>query len=254
MGAGASVHQAVKKGKSVYTDIHCHVIWGVDDGAETEEETRQMLRAAAEDGISTLIATPHVTPGVYRFPEDVFQENYAAAEDYIRQEGLGITMHQGAEILYTDITPRLLQEGKVRTLAGSRYALIEFSPTDSWDHISGALQKVFRAGFIPVIAHMERYPAVKSLDQVKELKRKYQALVQINARTLTRKIPLLRRRFFDGLFTGELVDFIATDTHAMPGRETCMREGMTAIGTKYGEETARRLAARPEIILDNGGR
>ena len=238
----------------MYTDIHCHVIWGVDDGAETEEETRELLRAAAADGIDRLIVTSHVTPGVYRFPEERFQEHFAAAEAYIREEGLGITMYQGAELLYTDSTPRLLQEGSVRTLAGSRYALIEFSPTDTWDHISGALQKVFRAGFVPVIAHMERYPAVKTLDQVEELKKKYQALVQINARTLTRKIPFLRRRFFDGLFKEELVDFIATDTHAMPGRETCMRQGMEAVAEKYGQETARRLTVRPEIILNNGGR
>ena len=243
-----------RKGKTVYTDIHCHVIWGVDDGAETEEETRKLLRDAAADGIDRIIVTSHVTPGVYRFPEDVFQRHFARAEEYIRQEGLGITLYQGAELLYTEMTPRLLQEGQARTLAGSRYALIEFSPTDSWDHISGALQKVYRAGFVPVIAHMERYPAVKTLDQVKELKKKYQALVQINARTLTRKIPLLRRKFFDGLFREELADFIATDTHAMPGRETCMREGMEAIAAKYGEETARRLIRRPEIILDDGGR
>ena len=74
----------------MYTDIHCHVIWGVDDGAQTEEETQKMLRDAAADGIDRIIVTSHVTPGVYRFPEDVFQRHFARAEEYIRQEGLGI--------------------------------------------------------------------------------------------------------------------------------------------------------------------
>ena len=234
----------------MYTDIHCHVIWGVDDGAETEEEMQKMLREAAADGIDKMICTPHVTPGVYRFPEEDFEAHYAAAEAYIREENLGITMYKGAELLYTDSTPRLLADGKVPTLAGSRYAMIEFSPTHSWDFIRDALQKVYRVGCIPVIAHMERYPAIKSLDQVRELKKKYETLVQINARTMTRKIPFFRRKFFDGLFTERLVDFIATDTHAMPGRETCMRAGMEAIAAKYGQDTADRLIAKPAIMLD----
>ena len=233
----------------MYTDIHCHVIWGVDDGAETEEEMLKMLREAAADGIDKIICTPHVTPGVYRFPQEDFDAHYATAEEYIRSEGLGITLYRGAELLYTDNTPRLLAEGKASTLAGSRYAMIEFSPTHSWDFIKGALQKVYRVGCIPVIAHMERYPAIKNLDQVRELRKKYGALVQINARTMTKKIPFFRRKFFDGLFNERLVDFIATDNHSMPGRETCMRAGMEAIEAKYGKDIADRLIAKPAILL-----
>ena len=48
----------------MYTDIHSHVIWGVDDGAETKGETIRMLQEAVADGIDTIICTPHVTPGV----------------------------------------------------------------------------------------------------------------------------------------------------------------------------------------------
>ena len=233
----------------MYTDIHCHVIWGVDDGADTFEETQELLRAAKKDGIDRIIVTPHVTPGVYAFPEETFQEHFAQAEAFIAEEGLGISLYQGAEILYTDNTPRLLQDGQTRTMLGGRYAMIEFSPTDSWEHIDGALQRVFRVGKIPIIAHMERYPAIKSLKQVQELRKRYQALVQINARTLTRKQPLFRRKYFDGLFEEGLVDFVATDVHAMPGRETCMTAGMEALAQKYGQETARRIQEAPERIL-----
>ena len=66
----------------MYTDIHSHVIWGVDDGAETKEETFRMLREAVEDGIEQIICTPHVTPGVYEFPMERFLENFAEATDY----------------------------------------------------------------------------------------------------------------------------------------------------------------------------
>lgn len=233
----------------MYTDIHSHVIWGVDDGAEEKAETFRMLKEAVEDGIGTIICTPHVTPGVYEFPEDVFLRHFAEAEEFIRREGLPLQLYRGAEILYTDNTPRMLREGRVATLAGSKYAMIEFSPTDSWEHIRDALQKVAGSGFIPVIAHMERYPAIGKIAQVKEIKERYRAMVQINARTLTRKVPLLRRGFFDGIFREGLVDFIATDTHSMEGRGTCMTAGMKALGERYGEKIAERIMNNPQIIM-----
>ena len=234
----------------MYTDIHSHMIWGVDDGAETKEETIRMLQEAVVDGIGRIICTPHVTPGVYEFPEETFLEHFREAREYIEQEKLPLRLYRGAELLYTENTPRLLREGAVPTLAGSRYAMIEFSPTDSKEHIFGALQKVSGAGLIPVIAHMERYPAIHKTEEVRELKNRFHALVQINARTLTRKQPFFRRKFFDSLFQEHLADFIATDTHALPERGTCMTVGMEALTHRYGETEARRLAEAPEILFE----
>ena len=234
----------------MYTDIHSHVIWGVDDGAETKEETFRMLREAAEDGIDRIICTPHVTPGVYEFPMERFLENLAEATEYIRKEGLPLQLFHGAELLWTEMTPRLLRERQVATMAGTSYAMIEFSPTDRQDKIFDALQKVARAGFIPIIAHMERYPAIREIEQVQEMKSRFRAMVQINARSLTRKQPFFRRGFFDRLFKEGMADFVATDTHSMPGRETCMREGMTALKEKYGEIAERRIREMPQILFE----
>ena len=233
----------------MYTDIHSHVIWGVDDGAEEKEETFRMLREAVGDGIRRIICTPHVTPGVYEFPEETFERHFEAAEEYIAQKNLPLQLYRGVEILYTDNTPRLLREKRVPTLAGTNCAMIEFSPMDSLAHITDALQKVAGTGFIPVIAHMERYPALSKTRQVEEIKQRFHALVQINARSLIRKQPLLRRSFFDSLFREGLVDFVATDTHAFPGRGTCMTEGMAALKQKYGEVMERRIRENPEKII-----
>lgn len=236
----------------MYTDIHSHVIWGVDDGAETREETFRMLKEAVTDGIGTIICTPHVTPGVYKFPEQTFQEHFRDAEVYIQQEKLPLKLYRGAEILYTENTPRLLREGKVPTMAGTNYALIEFSPTDKREHIFDALQKVAGCGMIPIIAHMERYPAIGKIEQVEEIKSRFRAKVQINARSLTKKVPLLRRGFFDMIFREGLVDYVATDTHAMEGRGTCMTAGIKALEAKYGEVTVKRVVKMADgLIVQN---
>ena len=233
----------------MFTDIHSHVIWGVDDGAEQKAETFRMLKEAAEDGIGRIICTPHVTPGVCEFPEETFQEHFREALDYIEKERLPLQLYRGAEILYTDHTPRLLRERRIATLAGSDYVLIEFNPTDSKEHIFEALRKVSGAGFIPVLAHVERYAAIAKIDLAAEIKKRFRAMMQVNARTLTRKQPFFRRRFFDTLFYEGLVDFVATDTHAIPGRETCMTAGMESLKKKYGDAIARQIEQEPEILF-----
>jgi len=233
----------------MYTDIHSHVIWGVDDGAEQKAETFRMLREAVEDGIDRIICTPHVTPGVYAFEEDVFQEHFWQAMEFIAKESLPLQLYRGAEILYTDNTPRLLRERRIATMAGTNYVLIEFSPTDSKEHIFDALQKVAGTGMIPIVAHMERYPSIGKIDLVRELKSRFRAMMQVNARTLTRTLPFWRRKFFDSLFTEGLVDFVATDTHAMPGRETCMTAGMKCLREKYGDTVAGKIEGAPEIFF-----
>lgn len=233
----------------MYTDIHSHVIWGVDDGAEQKAETFRMLKEAVEDGVGRIICTPHVTPGVYEFPDEVFQEHFWEATEYIAKESLPLQLFRGAEILYTDNTPRLLRERRIATMAGTNYVLIEFSPTDSKEHIFDALQKVSGTGMIPVLAHMERYPSIGKIDLVRELKSRFRAMMQVNARTLTRKMPFWHRKYFDSLFREGLVDFVATDTHAMPGRETCMTAGMNSLREKYGDAIAGRIEKMPDLFF-----
>ena len=232
----------------MFTEMHSHVIWGVDDGAEKKAETFRMLKEAAEDGIGKIICTPHATPGVYEFPEEKFLAHFAEAEEFIRREGLDLKLYMGAENLYTDNTPRLLREGRVMTLAGTKYVLVEFSPTDSWERICNALQKVAGCGHIPVIAHMERYPAIRKTEQVREIRSRFRARVQINARSLTRRLPLFRRRFINRLFREGLVDFVATDTHAAEGRGTCMTAAMKALREKYGEAAEKRILENAELL------
>ena len=238
-----------EENNDLFTDIHSHVIWGVDDGAEQKKETFRMLQEAVADGIDRIICTPHMTPGVYEFPAETFMAHFSEAQEYIRREGLPLQLYCGAEVLYTDNTPRLLKEGRIPTMAGTKYVMVEFSPTDTKEHIYDALQKVAGSGYMPIIAHMERYPAIGKISQVKELKSRFRAMVQINARSLTRKQPLLRRRFFDGIFQEGLVDFLATDTHAMEGRGTCLTQGIQAGSEKYGESVMREIMERAEQLV-----
>ena len=225
----------------MFIDIHHPLIYGVDDGARNFEGTQRLVEAACADGIGYIITTPHITPGQVPFPLEDYYAHLRETQDWCAAQGYELQLYTGAEILYTPETPRLLREGQVPTLAGSRFALLEFSPTDSYSYIQEAVRRVGSAGFVPVVAHAERYDAIKKIDQLNDLKDNFGARIQINARTVIRKHSYFRGRWIRKIFDSGVVDYLATDAHDMPDRHACMMEAYHKLAQDYGEQAARAL-------------
>lgn len=118
-----------------FLDLHTHVVYGVDDGARTEEQMRAMLDAAAANGITTLVATTHATPGLEAFPQERYQRHLDAAQAYCQQQGYGLRLYPGAELLYNPMLRDAARENGLPTLAGTDWVLMEFYrrlPPKSW--------------------------------------------------------------------------------------------------------------------------
>ena len=140
-------------------DIHSHVLFGVDDGSQSMEESLELLALAAESGVHTLVATPHCNiPGEY--------ENYADEEMTARFERLDrareqaeipIRLCRGMEVFATPELPDLLRQNRIWTLNDSRYFLMEFSFTEDPDFCRWVLRRCRELDYCPVIAHPERY-------------------------------------------------------------------------------------------------
>lgn len=190
-------------------DIHSHILPGVDDGAENWDETRWMLCCAYEQGIRAVIATPH-----YSRRQEVARLRELA--DQADQEAGKIApdfhVYLGQEILYFDSMVEGLKEGHVLTMAGSRHVLIEFLPEAPYKKIYQAVRKVLLAGYYPVIAHVERYAALRDEGQMAELAGTG-CLMQMNYRSLQRNgfdrnVRWCRSQVQDGR-----IDFLGTDAH-----------------------------------------
>ena len=222
-------------------DMHHHLIWGVDDGAETFAGTEKMLREAVANDVEAIITTPHITPGQKMFPYEEYAAHLEQTRAWIREQGIGIRLYTGSEVLYTQHTPRLLMEGKVPTLADTQYVLVEFSPDDTFEYMLKAGDGVASAGFIPVIAHVERCECLKKPDQLRLLRRRCNALMQVNAGTVVRKHSFFRERYLRKLFAERLVDFVSTDSHDLPGRSSKMKAAYETLTAEYGQEYARAL-------------
>ena len=222
-------------------DMHHHLIYGIDDGAKSFGGTEKMIEDAVKNQISVIVATPHITPGQEPFPYDAFKARLEETRRYLKERNIPLKLYAGAEILYTPNTCYMLMDGKVPTMAGTQYVLVEFSPDDTLQHITDALNNIAAAGYIPIIAHAERYDCLKKPDQLRRLRRDCNALVQMNAKTVIRKHRFFRERYIRRILEEGLVDFISSDSHDMPGRSNHMLEAYERLEEDLGEKQAWKL-------------
>lgn len=235
---------------SGFTDIHNHFVYGVDDGPKTYEQMTDMLDAAAADGISHIIATPHITPGVEQFEYDTFYRHLLEAQEYCHEAQLPLTLHPGSEVFYTPHTGRYLAEGRIPTLAGTRYVLVEFSPQVPLEELRQALQTILRNSHIPIVAHVERYQClVKNLKAAKQLKESIEVRFQLNASTVIKGKGFWIERFVKHMLEEGYIDYIATDAHNTTNRPAAIQAAYNILRDACGDEAAIKLVGLNGIGL-----
>ena len=238
-----------------FTDIHHHLLWGMDDGARSAEEMLAMLRRASGEGIARIIATPHVTPGIKPFDRQRFDRALSEARALCEEERLNVEIFAGAEILYTHQTCRFLRDGRVPTLADTEYVLVEFSPDIPYARLCGALAELLQSGYLPIIAHVERYDCLlRRPSRLLKLRRELDIRCQVNCGTIIRRKGFFVRRFLKKIMDWNLLDAIATDAHhASPPRAANMREAWNILRREIGEVRADELTNGHLLFEAAGG-
>ena len=233
-----------------FTDIHHHLLYGLDDGADSRKMMYAMLRRASQEGIGRIVATPHVTPGVHRFKADQFLKAIEEASEYCRSHALNIEVFAGSEILYTDQTCRLLQDGLIPTLAGTDRVLVEFSPDISYRKLWEALDRLLSAGYLPVVAHVERYDCLtRHPKRAVEIKERMDVYYQVNTNTVLCSDGRSVRRFVQLMMEDELIDAVASDAHNITVRAAKMLKAWDVLSDVYGTIYANRLLSG-ELLED----
>lgn len=200
--------------KQELTDIHQHLLWGIDDGADSKEIMYSMLREAQRQGIKTIVATSHARPGLQPFDMGLYTERLTEAQCFCKTEDLGICVLPGAEIAWTHQTPLALRQGRIPTMGGTDYVLLELWRNISWQAAQDAVKQLTRAGYCPVLAHPERYLAfIRSPKKTLQFRNETGALLQLNADTILSPRNYWERRFTEYLLKEGAVDAIASDAH-----------------------------------------
>lgn len=224
-----------------YTDIHCHILPGVDDGAQTMEETRRMLKLASEEGIRYIVATPHHHPRRGKEPPEVLKKQYAKVRREAREIDEKLKVFLGTEVYFGQDVPDKLREKRILTMNETRFVLAEFSPGDSYDYIRQSLQQIQMKGYEVILAHIERYECMRDdIYRVGELKEMGVA-IQINAGSIIGESGRKIKKYIKNLLKEELVDCVGTDAHGADVRPPKMKKAAEYVRKKYGEDYMRRI-------------
>lgn len=235
-----------------YTDIHCHIIPAVDDGAQSMEQAQEMIKLAYERGTRTIIGTPHYGTSRAKASKGTIAVQYLDLQEWVKANYPDLKLCLGQELSYKQGLEERLKKGSAYTLAGSRYVLVEFEPGDSYTRIRDGLQAVQMAGYLTVLAHAERCDCLASdVDYIEELVR-MGIYIQVNAKSITGENGWQCKKCTKKLLKRELIHFIASDGHDTKKRPPTVDKAFAMIEKRYGKPYAARLAyTNPANIIND---
>lgn len=229
-------------------DLHCHILPGMDDGARHQEEAVHMAALAAESGVRAVVATPHCMDGGREAVVSGVRELQTALDE----AQIPLQVLPGMEIFSTTDTARLLQEGKLVTLNGSRYPLIEFAFESDGEEETKILHEVREAGFVPVVAHPERYIWVRREPELLNLWTRMGCLMQVNKGSLLGRFGEGAQRMAMEMTGRGFAAVVGSDAHYARIRTPWLYEVWDLLARQFAPVAAQVLLQdNPQKILQD---
>ena len=237
---------------SGFTDIHCHVVPFVDDGADSMETSQAMIRMAYESGTRRIIATPHYGTRRAKASTGRMLKRFKMLEEWVDSTYPDMEIYLGQELSYHYGIEEEIRRGKALTMADSQYALIEFKPGDEYSRIRQGLEAVQMGGYRPILAHAERCDVLAgNVDYVEELVH-MGIYVQVNASSITGKNGRTIKGAVKKMMKRDLVHLVGSDAHEPVKRKPVLIDAVKYVKRHYGWDYAERIfISNPECIIYN---
>ena len=217
-------------------DIHSHILHSVDDGSSSIEKSIDLIKEQIKNGVSKIFLTPHYDNGSEVNTLDVITKKYDQLLKRVKEENLDVSFYLGQEYYIDNEFYNMVAKTPLVTLNNTKYVLVEFAYFDDTD-ILEHIFKIVSLGYIPIIAHIERYSYL-DWNMLIEFKMAG-ALMQVNASCIVgeygkkmQKLALL------GIKDG-LISFVASDIHDT--RKNYMRKAYEIVKKKLGEKHALKV-------------
>ncbi len=232
------------------TDLHNHALFGLDDGPPDLVETMAMIEISYGEGVRDICFTPHDS-GRYTYTEEDKAAAFSATVAACQAQFPDLTLHLGSEVMAPQGGPSEWQRLTPAPLGEGQALLLECMPDIAFRDMSNALITCRSRGFVPVLAHAERYACLlRQPKRVEELRR-MQVYIQINASTLLHGLfqnPM--QAFATKLLRADLVDVVASDAHRAKTRSPCLAAAYQMVEKWYGAARAMRLFEQiPQQLL-----
>lgn len=235
-----------------YFDIHSHILPGVDDGAQSVNEAVEMMEIAYKEGTRQIMLTPHYTRGKNICTKEEMDRNFEFFKAEVEEEFPGLHVYLGSEILYEDGVVEDLKEGKIHTMNGTKYVLVEFNIRISYNELYQAIRKLTNARFRPIIAHVERYRCLfKHIDRIEELVG-LEAYLQMNISSVYGGLLDENARWCKQLVKEGYISFFGTDAHDMEERAPYINDYVKWIEKKCGTDVLEQIfVTNPRKMIQN---
>ncbi len=196
------------------TDMHSHLIPGIDDGSKSLDETISILVKFIELGYKKVITTPHIMSDFYKNTPEIILGGLAEVKNEIKRIGLEIEIEAAAEYYFDETLFKKLEEDSFLTFSG-KHVLIEFSFSAAPQEHERLFYDMRIKGYKPVIAHFERYLYYHgSIDQAIDWRSKGM-LIQMNINSLFGHYGPTVKKQAEMLIDAGQIDLIATDCHRL---------------------------------------
>ena len=227
-------------------DLHSHILPELDDGSASLAESLAMARMAVDSGITAMVATPHCAGGRR---EEVL-ESWRLLRQALKETEIPLKLYPGMEIFGTEDTLKLLREGKLLTLNGSRYPLMEFDFRGSGESRTRLLQELCDGGYRPLVAHPERYACVQRDPRLINDWFRMGCLMQVNRGSLLGHFGRHAQAVGVELVERGFAAVVATDAHGLRRRTPRLRDVREALSREMSQLCAEILLRdNPEKIL-----
>ncbi|MGF6953414.1 protein-tyrosine phosphatase [Neobacillus sp. B4I6] len=231
-------------------DLHCHILPGVDDGARDLSESIEMAKKAVEQGIHTIIATPHHLNNRYENPKQTIIDRVRELNKILLDEKIDLNVLPGQETRIYGEMVEGYETGEILPIDNTQYVLVEFSSS----HVPRYTEKLFydlqMKGLIPVIVHPERNQEIIERPELLYKLVKKGALTQVTAASVCGDFGKKIKTFSLQLIEANLIHFIASDAHNTSNRTFKMREAFSIIQAKYGNDMVYLLEENGELMIE----
>jgi protein-tyrosine phosphatase len=230
-------------------DLHCHILPGIDDGPESVDESLVMCRIAAEDGIRTIVATPHCCNGRYNNDASSILPVYENLRNKIREEGLPLELRVAGDIhIHPDLSS-FLKENSCLNLGG-RFVLVELPSEIIPRCLGDFLFRLCVEGFIPILTHPERNRMIQKQPSLLKDWIQGGGITQITAMSLTGDFGAEARDTAFSLLKRGWVHCVATDAHSPVWRKPILSGAAALLKNLVGDTGAKCLVEEnPRRIL-----
>ncbi len=235
-------------------DLHCHILFGVDDGADSAEESVRMARIACESGTRGIAATPHCNISEFSRNEwtSEFTKKLVMLNSTLAELGIPVKIYPGQEVFCGEDVPALLKSGAFLTLNSSRYVLVEFDFGEYDKTVYSKLEQIISAGYVPIVAHPERYGFVQEDKNASLCMKNMGCLLQLNKGSI--KGGFGRGAYLASLqmLESRTADIVASDAHGPFVRTPFISDAHEFISESFSADYADILLKKnPNRILKN---